>query len=171
MDPYGTLQTISEIAIAIVGFSGVVAVLGHRTSRNWSDQEIVQLRTLVEPGIVVLFASFLPQVLNFALASEEWAWRISNAALATGQLANVVAFLVRSNRTGTTQFHRFLVIITFVAMGAHTLAAIGYISNFVLVFILGLGLGLVVSTYNFLLLLFGVKRDELTRPDRFDNGM
>jgi hypothetical protein len=32
MDPYGILQTIAEIAIAVVGFSGVVVVLGHRGS-------------------------------------------------------------------------------------------------------------------------------------------
>jgi hypothetical protein len=160
MDPYGILQTIAEIAIAIVGFSGVVAVLGHRGSGKWSDTEIVRLRTLVEPGIVVLFASFLPPVLHLALASEELAWRISNGVLASGQLANVVAFLVRSNRTTTTRFHHALVIVTFVAMGAHFLTAFGYISNFILVFILGLGLGMVVSTYNFLLLLFGVKGEK-----------
>lgn len=160
VDPYEVLRTVSEVAIAIVGFSGVVAVLGHRTDRKWSDIEVVRLRTLVEPGIVVLFASFLPQVLHVALASEELAWRVSNGVLASGQMANVVAFLVRSNRTGTTRFHQLLVIVTFVAMAAHFLAAFGAISNYILVFILGLGLGMVVSTYNFLLLLFGAKGES-----------
>lgn len=160
MNAYEVLQTISEVAIALVGFSGVVAVLGHRGRGRWSDAEIVQLRTLVEPGIVVLFASFLPAMLVILLASEEVAWRISNGLLATGQLVNVVAFLARSKETGTTRVHQGLVVITFIVMGAHFLTAFGVISNYKLVFILGLVLGLIVSTYNFLLLLFPRDRNN-----------
>ena len=160
MNSYEVLQTITEVAIALVGFSGIIAVLGHRGRGRWSDAEIVQLRTLVEPGIVVLFVSFFPAILQLAFSSEEVAWRVSNGLLATGQLANVVAFLRRSSKTGTTRFQQWLVAITFIAMGAHFLTAIGYISNYELVFILGLMLGLVVSTYNFLLLLFSVKGND-----------
>lgn len=48
------LQTISQVAAALAGFSGVVAAIGHRGSRAWTSEEILQLRTLVEPSLVGL---------------------------------------------------------------------------------------------------------------------
>src|SRR5215831_4095097 len=74
MDPSGLLSTIGEIAVALVGFSGVVAVLGQRGRGDWSSEELLQLRTLVEPGLVAVFGSLLPGIAHLAFESDAIAW-------------------------------------------------------------------------------------------------
>ena len=59
------LMAIAQIAVALIGFSGVVVALGRR-GNAWTESELLQLRTLVEPSIVVLAALFAP----FAISNE-----------------------------------------------------------------------------------------------------
>ena len=40
----GTFETIAEIAVALTGFAGVIAILGHRGRRDWSPSEVVLLK-------------------------------------------------------------------------------------------------------------------------------
>ena len=37
MEVVGTLELLAELSIAVLGFSGVVAVLGRRASGDWTD--------------------------------------------------------------------------------------------------------------------------------------
>jgi len=43
-----TLIGIAQLAVALVGFGGVVAVLGRRAKREWEPEETLQLPTMVE---------------------------------------------------------------------------------------------------------------------------
>jgi hypothetical protein len=158
MQSYELLQTIGEVAVALVGFSGVVAVLGHRGRGSWSSEERLQLRTLVEPGLVALFGSLLPGTVGLALESEAMVWRLSSATLALLGVAGVVAFVTRSRSTTTTTGQRVLLALAVLAVGAQLLAAGGVLVQYELVFVLGLMLALVVAAYNFLLLLFSAGR-------------
>ena len=54
------LTAIAEIAIGLIGFSGIVTVLGQRAQGTWSAEDFLQLRTQVEPSVVALFGSLLP---------------------------------------------------------------------------------------------------------------
>ena len=148
------LQTIGGVAVTLAGFSGVVAVLGHRGRGDWSSEEVLQLRTLVEPGLVALFGSLLPGVFQLVLPSEDWVWRLSNGALALLGLASAAAFFARSRAASTTTGQRVLAVLAVLAIGAHLLAAAGVLTQYELIFVLGLVLALMVSAYNFLLLLF-----------------
>ena len=158
MQSYEILQTIGEIAVALTGFSGVVAVLGHRGRGAWSSTELLQLRTLVEPSLVALFGSFLPTTIQLTFESEVLVWRLSNGALGLLGVAAIVAFIARSRFAGTTKGQRVLLALCVVAVGTNLLAAIGVLTQYELIFVLVLILALVVAAYNFLLLLFPIGR-------------
>jgi hypothetical protein len=152
------LQIIGEAAVALTGFSGVVAVLGHRGRGEWSSEELLQLRTLVEPGFVALFGSLLPGTVHLAFESEALVWRLSNAALALLSVAGVVGFLARSRSASTTTGQRVLLVMVVLAIGAQLLAAGGVLMRHELIFVLSLILALMVAAYNFSLLLFPARR-------------
>jgi uncharacterized membrane protein len=152
------LQTISAVAVALAGFSGVVVVLGHRSRGNWSSTELLQLRTLVEPSLVALFGSFLPGTIRLASQSEVLIWRCSNGALGVLGLAAVAAFIARVRFARPTVGQRVLLVLATLAVGAHLLVAGGVLTQAELIFVLGLILALVVAAYNFLLLLFSFGR-------------
>lgn len=61
------LFTIAEIAVALIGFSGVVAVLGHRGKGSWQPAERVRLLALTEPSIIAL--KWSPPSLNSSASS------------------------------------------------------------------------------------------------------
>ena len=152
------LQTISQVAAALAGFSGVVAALGHRGSRTWSSEEILQLRTLVEPSLVALFGSFLPGTLSLAFDSEPLVWRLSNAALGLLGVVAGVAFIARSRFASATVGQRLLLLPVGLTVVALLLAAGGVFRHYELIFVVALVLALAVAAYNFLLLLI-ITRD------------
>lgn len=152
------LQTIAEVAVALTGFSGVVVVLGSRGAGSWSKEDLLQLRTLVEPSLLALFGSFLPGTVQLAVPSEPFAWRISTGALGLLGVAALVAFVRRSRIAGTTFGQRVLTVVSIIGLGALFLASAGVVSQYELVFVLGLILALIVAAYNFLLLLFSFGR-------------
>jgi tellurite resistance protein TehA-like permease len=147
------LQTISQVAAALAGFSGVVAALGHRGSRTWSSEEILQLRTLVEPSLVALFGSFLPGTLSLAFDSEPLVWRLSNAALGLLGVVAGIAFIARSRFASATTGQWLLVVPVGLTVVALLLAAAGILRHYELIFVVALILALAVAAYNFLLLL------------------
>ena len=93
-----TLHAIAGIAIALMGFTGIVVVLGGRSGREWTPVETISVRTLLETSVTALFGSFLPILLAYVWESEGGVWRLSNALLAAGHLANMVAYLERARR-------------------------------------------------------------------------
>src|SRR5210317_1761468 len=96
LDAQSVLTTIAEVSIALAGFTGVVAVLGNRRKHDWTSEERLQLRTLVETSLTALFASFAPSVFHLILSSEATVWRSANLLLGALHLANMVAFFSRA---------------------------------------------------------------------------
>lgn len=158
MQSHDMLQTIAEVAVALTGFSGVVVVLGARGGGSWSGEDLLQLRTLVEPSLLALFASFLPGTIQLAVSSEALAWRLSNGVLGVLGLVALAAFARRSRLAGTTIGQRVLAAVTVAGIGAVFLSAIGVLAHHELVFVLALLVALMVAAYNFLLLLFSMGR-------------
>jgi len=158
MQSQDILQMVSAAAVALAGFSGVVAVLGRRVSGDWTSQELLQLRTLVEPSLIALFGSFIPGILQLVSPSESLTWRLSNGVLGLLGVAGVAAFISRSLSTSTTIGQRVLLTAAVTSVGAQLLAAAGVLTQYELIFVLGLVLALVVAAHNFLLLLFSMGR-------------
>ena len=76
MEVMGTLELLAELSIAVLGFSGVVAVLGRRASGDWSDLDGLRFRVMVRVAALVLALSLLPFPFRSAGFSESsvWGW-------------------------------------------------------------------------------------------------
>ena len=76
------LQTIAEIAVALTGFTGVVAFLGDRAQGEWRAVDLFRLNNLLLSSIAALTFSFVP-ILVFKLGASEFAaWRWSSGLFA-----------------------------------------------------------------------------------------
>jgi len=145
---------IAAVAIALVGFSGVVTALERRTSHTWSKAESIQLFALVVPSIVTLYSVFLPIGLGLVIENSDVIWRVSNGGCFLGHLLGVTHFL-RAGSTGSLLFsHKIGLTITFLVMALMLGSAVGLGSWPEVTFLLGLLLGIGVSVHNFYLLLF-----------------
>ena len=153
-----TLSTIAEVSIALAGFTGVVAVLGRRSSGGWSSEELLQLRALVETSLAALFVSFVPGMVSSAVGSETAVWRWSNGFIAGAHLAILLAFFVRARNAAPTVGQKILGSVGAGFVLLHLGAAVGIVAWAAPLFVLGL-LGLLfVAAHNFVLLLFSVRR-------------
>jgi len=148
------LSTITEVAVALAGFTGVVAVLGHRNQGTWTSSERLQLRTLVETSLTALFASLAPGVLVLMLTSEPAVWRVSNLVLGVLHLSNLSAFLWRARTAQTTWSQRALLSVGVATIAAHFLAAAAVLPWYALIFVVGLIQQIFIAAHNFVLMLF-----------------
>ena len=90
-----TLLTISEIAIAIIGFTGLIGILVRRQRLEVFSDEFFKLRWMLEYGLATLAGALLPfLVFSFGL-SEPTSWRISS-----GLVVGVSITYVLINRGG-----------------------------------------------------------------------
>ena len=94
MEVEGTLTVLAEIAIAIAGFSGIVAGLSRRSELEWGDLDRVRLGMLLQSSFVVAFFSLLTLVLASTDIDFATVWRISSA----GWLAYMGVSLILSWR-------------------------------------------------------------------------
>lgn len=97
------LQTIAEIAIALLGFTGVVVVLN--PERTWRLNEEARLRNLLEGGGVVLLFSLLPALTDALGATPDQLWRIGNGALGVVHLLLTWAVIRRYRDILDTEQH------------------------------------------------------------------
>ena len=76
MEAMGTLELLAELSIAVLGFSGVVAVLGRRASGDWTDFDRYRFWVMVRLAALVLVLSLLPFAFRSAAFSESsvWGW-------------------------------------------------------------------------------------------------
>jgi hypothetical protein len=160
LDTQSILTTVAEVSIALAGFTGIVAVLGNRRNHDWTAEERLQLRTLVETSLTALFASFAPTVLNLVVASEPAVWRSANLILGTLHLANLTAFLLRAKKATPTTSQKALLLLGIAFILAHFLASAGVLPWYTLIFILGLLQQVFIAALNFVLLLFPVKESR-----------
>lgn len=160
MDTQSILTTVAEVSIALAGFTGVVAVLGSRRNLDWTAEERLQLRTLVETSLTALFASFAPSVLHLIVASEEWVWRGANFVLGTLHLLNLSAFLQRAREAKPTASQKCLLVIGIAIILAHFLASAGILYWHTQIFVIGLLQQVFIAALNFVLLLFPVPRSR-----------
>jgi hypothetical protein len=78
----GTFETISELAIALTGFTGVVVVFGGRRLGNWSDFERFGFRSLLYWSLGTVFLALVPSGLTSLGESVPEPWRVAHALFA-----------------------------------------------------------------------------------------
>jgi hypothetical protein len=80
MDQVELLTAIIEASIALIGFSGLVTVLGRRASGEWLPAEKLRLVNLLATGVILLGCTLLPLTLLSAGLSHVAVWALSGVA-------------------------------------------------------------------------------------------
>ncbi len=161
MEESETLRTLAEVAVALTGFTGIVAVLGRRAGGEWSPLEWLRLRMLLEASLAVLFLSLLPVLLSTLRPSQGSLWRVANSAQVVVHLGGALLLVLRVSRLEPSQWpseERWLtallaplsLVIILVQAGA-VLGLLPGVASFV--YLLGLMYLLALAALHFVLLL------------------
>jgi len=128
MDPNEALLTIAEIAIATIGFAGIMSALRPRSSHPADAMHRLRLRLMVEASASVMVFAFLPFVL-LGLVDSERIWAIGSGILAITSPLLVGSIYVRQRRLfGSSLIRETLLFDTFV-MAMAALVEIALIVN------------------------------------------
>jgi hypothetical protein len=82
MDQFETLQTLSEIGIAVAGFAGVVAALDSRSRDEWSDFDRDNVYALLMWSLAAVFLAYVPVILHGLNGLVSHPWRASHSVFA-----------------------------------------------------------------------------------------
>jgi len=82
MDQFETLQTLSEIGIALAGFAGVVAALDSRSRDEWSDFDRGNLYSMLMWSLAPVFLAYVPVILHGLNGLVSHPWRASHSVFA-----------------------------------------------------------------------------------------
>jgi hypothetical protein len=97
VNPNEALLTISEIAIATIGFAGIMSALRPKSSHAADAMHRLRLRLMVEASASVMIFAFLPFVL-MGLVDSERIWALGSGVLATTSPLLVGSIYVRQRR-------------------------------------------------------------------------
>ena len=97
MDPNEALLTIAEIAIATIGFAGIMSALRPSSSHAADAMHRLRLRLMVEASASVMIFAFLPFVL-LGLVDSEKIWALGSGILAITSPLLVGSIYVRQRR-------------------------------------------------------------------------
>ena len=154
-----TLHTIAQVAITLIGFSGIVVVFGERTATRWSSDEALRFYVLIAGPLTALACSFVPILLSQLTNDSAVIWRSSNAILGSAHMANIIPFLLNRHGAKATIGQKFNAAIGLTLIAAHFLAALDVLPWFTFIFIAGLLQQTWIGLHNFLLL-FTPKRQS-----------
>ena len=76
----GALGAAVEVAIAIAGFSGIVAAVGRRSPGSWTADDQLRLRVLLTSSASAGLFAFIPFILFETGLSAPVCWRLGSAA-------------------------------------------------------------------------------------------
>lgn len=86
MEAEPILGVYAQLAVFIVGLSGIVGVVSQQATGNWQIADTLRFRTMMASGFLLLFQSVLPLILlHFALTpGAVWVWSSAAMALVVG---------------------------------------------------------------------------------------
>lgn len=148
------LFAVASIAIALIGFSGVVTALSTRHRGEWSSAERLQFVTLVEPSIASLAGAFVPILIGLITLDHDTIWRLSNAVLLFVHGIGFSLFWIRGVKSEVVFSQKIVTGICMPIFLFQAVSIIGMTSHHELAFALSLLLGIFISVHNFYLLLF-----------------
>jgi hypothetical protein len=92
-----TLLSIAEIAIAIIGFAGIVSALRPTSSHGSDAMHRLRLRLMIEGSASVMVYAFLPSVL-IGVFPEQQIWAVGSGILALTSPIHVGSIYKRQRR-------------------------------------------------------------------------
>jgi hypothetical protein len=96
------LASAIEVAIAISGFSGIVAAVGHRSTGNWTPDDQLLLRVLLTASGVAGAFAFAPFILLDTQADPGLIWRIGTGMQAAWLVGIPIYRRRQAARVGAT---------------------------------------------------------------------
>ena len=118
MNPNEALLTIAEIAIATIGFAGIMSALRPSSSHTADAMHRLRLRLMVEAGASVMVFAFLPFVL-LGLVDSEKIWALGSGIIAVTSPLLVGSIYVRQRRLfGSSLIRETILFDTFVVVMA-----------------------------------------------------
>jgi hypothetical protein len=109
MEAEPILGVFAQLAVFIVGLSGIVGVVGSRITGKWQIADYTRFWTMIASGFILLFQALLPILLHYFSLTPHAVWGWSSAAaalLVCGQLYWRLAHLRRSQ--ADPEFNAFL---------------------------------------------------------------
>jgi len=171
VNPNDALLTIAEIAIATIGFAGIVSALRPKSSHAMDAMKRLRLRLMVEASAGVMVFAFIPFIL-LGLVENDRIWSLGSGILATTSPFLVGSIYVRQRRLfGTSLIRETLLFDTFVVVMA-VLVEIVLIVNCLSTFfeprfaayLLGVLFPLGVAVAMFIRAIFAFNADERDTP-------
>lgn len=150
MEYLETLNAIAQIAISLIGFSGIVVIFGDRFKRGWTPEEALQFYALIAPPITAFLCAFIPGILGTITEDSNLIWRISNAILGVLHLANFGYFVLKLKNAILVQ--KVAGATAIIMILAHLLASFNMMPFHQTIFTVGLLQQVSVGILNFILL-------------------
>jgi hypothetical protein len=88
------LQTLAELFIALVGFTGIVVALGRRGQGEWHPIERARLESLLGAGVSGIVFAIAPLVAASSGVSEALIWRTGNGVTPFLHVLGAARFMV-----------------------------------------------------------------------------
>ena len=155
------LKTIAEIAGGLVGFVGIVFILGRRSERNLTTYEKNGLFHLLIGSVGTLLLSIVLMILVASIENTDTAWRIGAGLLATYVFfgsTNAIREELRGEHSLPAPFNWILPITAQLLSLFGVLAALGFLDGLApLACVLLLLMGLIVAITYFIVLMTGDK--------------
>lgn len=153
MEQSGVLMAFAQIAITLIGFTGIVVVFGNRSKAEWDKNDYQKLMLLILPSLGVFFGSLIPLYIAAADVDIVLNWRISNAAFAVIHILQICWFLVNPIQAKITKGQMLNVPLGIVIIIANISVAFEILLWAETVFLISLTQQLWIGIYNFFLLL------------------
>jgi hypothetical protein len=162
MEGNTVLDSLPEIGIALVGFTGIVAVFGRRAGGEWTQSEMVRFLLLLHTGTIVVFLPLVPSWLSQLKLSTASIWQFSSDFLALAHGSSFAWALTRpplEDRSPTLRrlrpFQVPIYIIGAFVILAEVLVAFGFLKAFAtFIFTGALMFVLLLAVLSFITLLF-----------------
>jgi hypothetical protein len=160
----GWLQTLAEVAVALAGFSGLLAGVRHRTEQE-SRINVTRLRTIIETSLPVVALSLLPTLLNGLGMAEIAAFRISALVFLTGLIPLGIRGFRRFRAASGRSRPSLLMLGTWVALSISLVSAVacalGLASSVVpTLYLMALASALAIGALNFVGFAVGLRGES-----------
>ena len=162
MEYSNLLNTLAQIALGTLGFTGVVVALKHSTE-DWDNYEKIRFQALVTTTLTALVGSLLPQV--FAIESDDsfLTWRLANLGIGIMHLVNFSSIIYAAVKYKVKpEFKGFKDVLDTIIGPAliilHFVAALGYIPWLELLLVIGVLQQLYIGISNFLVFISWKKK-------------
>lgn len=166
MEEHGILFTLAEVAVAFVGFSSLVSILGRTRSRDDPRLDAIRMRGLIESSLLVVGGSLLPPILSLYPLSPQAVWRgAAFLFFAAGVTLSVLELLrarrlVAELREDDTPFRAWVGIpmmgTVLAALAVSAGVASGLLASGAALYVTALGLFLVRAGFAFALVLISL---------------